>query len=648
MMVHPPPFSLACLSLLCGAAAGGAAVPRNDRRRRLEDVAWSDAEDAILGAEAEGMSGHSFRFVGCRNLDRDPTGVLVEEVEELQGEETEEEEAMEEGNGEQAGNPFTRRRRRHGRRLEQAELPKPRALVTFQFCDAGLGCGSLSCGYSEYDEMTVDMDTYLDIVLSYTLDEREDYCSRCEECYQFLVMEATGADGAGMPAICDGLDASCNDQCLKIANMEEDGYVDAAEFAECRPWTDADGPISLGARCADWGGIEIGAFVDGECKVHNPSEDVEELVRSELGRSEVRLSYDLLNGTFANDGGCVASCEDGVCEELQDAYEREFWLVQSVDADHGGHGKQHSGNYNHDDEEEETCVFQTSGGQYYAGRYCEFPATSLCLYDDDDDSAGGINAEEAPHFCTNDGICSSAYPLDDFMVDDSLDDAVLANSFYCVCPSEYYGRYCELVVAEADVEHLADDDSMAVGVSSPTYRPTAYEGEDYAVPEDHAVAERNALVGFYESTVRDGAWANQYGWLTHLVSGIAVCEWYGVKCDAAGSVTRLELRDNSIKGYFEGSYLARLGNLTWIDLSNNAMYGGISEDLGNLGRLTYLNLGRNELRGSIPSSLSRLSKLETLDLSDNYFDYFPFEEFTDAVLDSLARVDISSNMVSLS
>jgi len=82
---------------------------------------------------------------------------------------------------------------------------------------------------------------------------------------------------------------------------------------------------------------------------------------------------------------------------------------------------------------------------------------------------------------------------------------------------------------------------------------------------NYTVNEREALVGFYAATTRGGSWANDQGW----TSDASVCWWYGIMCDEAGSVTHLQLGDNSIKGYFEGGSLARLANLTVLDLSDN-------------------------------------------------------------------------------
>ncbi|CAO2827494.1 unnamed protein product [Amaranthus hypochondriacus] len=57
-----------------------------------------------------------------------------------------------------------------------------------------------------------------------------------------------------------------------------------------------------------------------------------------------------------------------------------------------------------------------------------------------------------------------------------------------------------------------------------------------------------------------------------------------------------------------------------LDLSENALEGDLSTEVGFLGRLKSLNLAKNRLSGRIPSSLVRIDGLESLDLSNNKFE----------------------------
>lgn len=93
------------------------------------------------------------------------------------------------------------------------------------------------------------------------------------------------------------------------------------------------------------------------------------------------------------------------------------------------------------------------------------------------------------------------------------------------------------------------------------------------------------------------------------------------------SITHLNLSGNHLTGTIplEGSQTSELLVLPSIppmeslDLSNNALMGGLPSDIGNWGRLKLLNLARNNLYGPLPDQLSKLTLLEYLDLSHNNF-----------------------------
>lgn len=93
------------------------------------------------------------------------------------------------------------------------------------------------------------------------------------------------------------------------------------------------------------------------------------------------------------------------------------------------------------------------------------------------------------------------------------------------------------------------------------------------------------------------------------------------------SITNLNLSGNHLTGTIplEGSHASELLVLPSIppmeslDLSNNALTGGLPSDIGNWGRLMLLNLARNSLSGPLPDELSKLTLLEYLNLSHNNF-----------------------------
>ncbi|XP_020102362.1 receptor-like protein kinase BRI1-like 3 [Ananas comosus] len=59
------------------------------------------------------------------------------------------------------------------------------------------------------------------------------------------------------------------------------------------------------------------------------------------------------------------------------------------------------------------------------------------------------------------------------------------------------------------------------------------------------------------------------------------------------------------------------GSMIYLDLSYNALSGGIPGSLGSMAYLQVLNLGHNELAGAIPESFAGLRSIGALDLSHN-------------------------------
>ena len=84
------------------------------------------------------------------------------------------------------------------------------------------------------------------------------------------------------------------------------------------------------------------------------------------------------------------------------------------------------------------------------------------------------------------------------------------------------------------------------------------------------------LDSFYRNTGGED-WTNSSGWL----GDVAVSEWYGVRSDSLGRVTRLDLSDNGLTG--------RLPTI-----------------LGQLAQLTELRIDGNTLSGRLPLGLARL------------------------------------------
>lgn len=169
--------------------------------------------------------------------------------------------------------------------------------------------------------------------------------------------------------------------------------------------------------------------------------------------------------------------------------------------------------------------------------------------------------------------------------------------------------------------------------------------------------QREILTEFYSST-NGPNWANGKGWLDNEV---AVCNWFGIKCNTGGEVTSIELEDNYLVGTCASSIfelssllqinlrfnnidisLTNIGNATnlhtlilsdanlWkldgigsapalksLHLTNNAMTGTIPDELYQLTMLEELYMNYNNFTGSLSSRIGQLQNLQFLYLYQN-------------------------------
>nr|QAS62423.1 interleukin-1 receptor-associated kinase 1 [Sedum alfredii] len=84
--------------------------------------------------------------------------------------------------------------------------------------------------------------------------------------------------------------------------------------------------------------------------------------------------------------------------------------------------------------------------------------------------------------------------------------------------------------------------------------------------------------------------------------------------------------------------------LQLLDLSSNALSGGIAPELGDLTSLQFLNLSGNSLNGTIPSSVGKLKALAKLDLSMNHLDGGISVEIGEVI--TLQELRLESNLLS--
>ena len=200
----------------------------------------------------------------------------------------------------------------------------------FRLCPSGT-CSSCTSAFGEY---LIDLDSYLQATVQYFQEVQENMCQACEEnCQndgQNNEQDANAEDGGRR------LDVDCStcvDECDKIENMEQNGYIDATEFLECQmvydPEDDSIAALYAGPMCASSGTkIKIGIFLDEFCAIHDDSKDVENYLVDGDGYA-MKLSHALLKNTYATDS-CISCTEvnenendnaDGdqvaeVCEQL--------------------------------------------------------------------------------------------------------------------------------------------------------------------------------------------------------------------------------------------------------------------------------------------------------------------------------------------
>ncbi|KAJ0601753.1 putative protein kinase RLK-Pelle-LRR-XIIIa family [Helianthus annuus] len=99
------------------------------------------------------------------------------------------------------------------------------------------------------------------------------------------------------------------------------------------------------------------------------------------------------------------------------------------------------------------------------------------------------------------------------------------------------------------------------------------------------------------------------------------CNWHGITCSKAGSVTEIRLHDHYLgDGTGLGSLnLSSFPNLVTLEIDSCSLEGSIPEQIGLLSNLTQLSLRWNRLTGNLPISLTNLTHLKYLDISSNQF-----------------------------
>jgi hypothetical protein len=152
------------------------------------------------------------------------------------------------------------------------------------------------------------MESYLEAMIEHKNQEQEQYCNDCDAC---LAIEQAADDQTYEDGMCNNVDTStCFNKCQNIANMETNGYVDAALYTQCgKVYQNQNTGVSYyaGAMCSSSGShIKIGLYKDDQCSVLDSSAEIDHYIKNENGYN-VKLSYHLLKQVTGGDA-CVASC----------------------------------------------------------------------------------------------------------------------------------------------------------------------------------------------------------------------------------------------------------------------------------------------------------------------------------------------------
>jgi len=214
-----------------------------------------------------------------------------------------------------------------------------RALVFFELCFNNNKC---QLGY-------MPLEMYLEIVLEHFQAIREIRCDRCgAECEAEIedddeeeedvgddnvVAEARGGGRSleqdegyydddddveyNVPVDCD----TCWEECERIENMEENGYLDASEFNRCQMIYDRknERPLFAGPICSEDGTkYRVRVFEDEDCHPDSIVEDlqVDDFLSDAYG-NHFQLSYALFRETFDAAITCQGGATENICEWMQ-------------------------------------------------------------------------------------------------------------------------------------------------------------------------------------------------------------------------------------------------------------------------------------------------------------------------------------------
>jgi len=225
-----------------------------------------------------------------------------------------------------------------------------------------------SCN-KNYGEYLINLEDYLMSTTEYFQNQQEEMCNECDENCQ---NDDANGDGDGQgddanAAAANNYDCSCVDECDKIENMENNGYMEATNYIECQELeqeNDDDNGVQYfaGATCSSDGSkIKIGVYKDEDCTYLNSNLYVDDYLNG------FKLSHALLKNVYS---GTEIPCsveadedDDGAEPEENEACQNLYEAAAGCESDYGFYGYEQG---NRAANEDVVCDFisQVKGNSY--------------------------------------------------------------------------------------------------------------------------------------------------------------------------------------------------------------------------------------------------------------------------------------------